>query len=287
MKSSIIYFLFLLILSDDLHADGSGYEIWDRSGHTWFDKWSNFLDQEKTFTNEQKFAYYGRALGVGGRGARTDKQEIIYNRAQKLLISIPGHAEYYEKRIRGMWDAYRSAKKTDPSTADGTKFLNGTFYDFPVLRHLPSPETVRVLGDMVIETEVFETEEGVPNIHLAARALQELHHLPLASKPVQSEDVHTDEDLETYRLWYAQIKAGNRTFRFVGDPNEYTLAGPVRSSPEVASTPPKARDSADASPSTETGPNSSAPWLAITLGGTLIGGALWYWLVSRRRTQIS
>jgi hypothetical protein len=230
---------------------------------------------------------YIEKLGIGlvktshSRIYRIPERQATYELLQATMISIPGHAEYYEKRIRGMWDGYRSAKKTDPSTADGTKFLNGTFYDFPVLRHLPSPETVRVLGDMVIETEVFETEEGVPNIHLAARALQELHHLPLASKPVQSQDVHTDEDLETYRLWYAQIKAGNRTFRFEGDPNEYTLAGPVRSSPDLAASPPKARDAIEAVSAGEAEFKLSTRWFWVMLGGVLVVGGLVYLVVSR------
>ena len=208
----------------------------------------------------------------------------VYNAAVEMLTSIPGHAEFYEKRIRRLWDEAMADHEAGRDTASVPRYFSETRFDFPVLRHLPSPETVRVLGDMILETRKINGTPGdFPDLHLASRALQELHHLPLATRPITSSYVDSDNDLETYRLWYSQIKAGNRTFRFEGDPNEYTLAGPVRSSPEVASTPPKARDSANASPSAETGPNSSTPWLAITLGGTLIVGAIWYWFVSRRK----
>jgi hypothetical protein len=249
----------------------------------WLNDRRNFIaeaERELTDQSRDNLARIIRGIGPNFKHSSVEARSL-YETARDLLLSKPGHAEYYEKRIRGMWDAYRSARKTDPSTADGTKFLNGTFYDFPVLRHLPSPETVRVLGDMVLEAEVFETENGVPNIHLAARALQELHHLPLASKPVQSEDVHTDEDLETYRLWYAQIKAGNRTFRFEGDPNEYTLAGPVRSSPDLAASPPKARDAIEAVSAGEAEFKLSTPWFGVMLGGVLVVGGLVYLVVSR------
>lgn len=34
-------------------------------------------------------------------------------------------------------------------------------------------------------------------------------------------------NIEPWRLWYAQVKAGTRTFRFKDDPQEYNLDGPV------------------------------------------------------------
>lgn len=279
----LIFTIYAVVLMLQIaRAEDTGYLIWDRSGSTWYDKWDNFLDQSDEFTDHQKIVYYSRVLGVGKNRQMTEKQNEIYSRAQKLLVSIPGHAEFYDARIRSHLKSYREAKERNPSKMSGIKFANDTFFDFPILRHLPSPETVKVLGELLMESEVFEMDQH-DTTSLAAMALQQLHHLPLASKPVQSEHVFEDQDLETYQLWYSQIKAGNRTFRFEGDPNEYTLAGPVRTLPDLTATHPKARDPVNSPPSAETEPDSSTQWLALTLGGTLIGGAIWYWFVSRRK----
>jgi hypothetical protein len=181
-----------------------------------------------------------------------------------------------------LWNDFREKLKNDPSKANGSTYLGGTHYDFPVLRHLPSPETVRVLGDMILETEIIDTGE-YPTIHLASQALQELHHLPLASKPVQNHDVFSDRDLETYRLWYSQIKAGNRTFRFVGDPNEYTLAGPVSRVADVGATSRPNAETPTNAVTEQTQSSTAIPWYAIGMGVVLVVGAFWYWLSARGR----
>lgn len=265
-----------------LNAEESWYEIWDRSGSTWYDKWDKLLDRSSEFTDDQKIDYYSKALGVGNNRQMTDKQREIYSRTQELLLSTPGHAEYYEKRILRLWNDFREKLKNDPSKANGSTYLGGTHYDFPVLRHLPSPETVRVLGDMILETEIIDTGE-CPTIHLASQALQELHHLPLASKPVQNHDVFSDRDLETYRLWYSQIKAGNRTFRFVGDPNEYTLAGPVSRVADVGATSRPNAETPTNAVTEQTQSSTAIPWYAIGMGVVLVVGAFWYWLSARGR----
>ncbi len=43
--------------------------------------------------------------------------------------------------------------------------------------------------------------------------------LPLVSKPVGTGG-DAEHDLSSWRQWYEQVKAGKRTFRFVGDPTE-------------------------------------------------------------------
>jgi hypothetical protein len=278
------YILFLSIISVQvLDADTSGYEIWDRSGATWYEKWDKFLSRSDEFSDTQKINYYGKALGVGNNPIMSDTQKEIYTRTQKLLTSLPGHADFYDQRIREHLQRAKKFEGTDRQYGFATTLMDKAEPDFRTLSHLPSPETVKVLGELLSEDWVV-LRNGQPfNRPLAGFAMSSLHRMPFTSKPVQGDYVSDEKDLETYRLWYAQIKAGNRTFRFEGDPNEYTLAGPVRSSPELATTAPKARDTVNSLPPGETGPNPSTPWLAVTLGCALIGGALWYWLTTRRR----
>ncbi len=78
-------------------------------------------------------------------------------------------------------------------------------------------------------------------------------------------------NVEPWRLWYAQVKAGTRTFRFKDDPQEYNLDGPV----QVAAVAPSPRkDSSDAPVPTESG--RTFPWPLIGSLSALAAAAGWY-----------
>ncbi|RYD82697.1 MAG: hypothetical protein EOP84_09020 [Verrucomicrobiaceae bacterium] len=106
------------------------------------------------------------------------------------------------------------------------------------MSYLPSVETVRVLGKFLSDErgytklplnptikEIEAAGREVPNCKGAAKALV---CLPFVSKPLDKDWMTmTYEDVAPWREWYEQIKAGNRTFRFEGDPTEYDLNGPA------------------------------------------------------------
>jgi hypothetical protein len=140
---------------------------------------------------------------------------------------MPGHAEYYGHRIL---EPYRVAKRSlgDPDAYSPAmaSYRNESLYGFDTLRYLPSPETVRVLGDMLSEEwkSPIPVQDGMMENPLAHYALRALAQLPLESKPAQtSADDHLEKDLRSWQLWYEQVKAGTRTFRFKGDPKEYSF----------------------------------------------------------------
>ena len=47
------------------------------------------------------------------------------------------------------------------------------------------------------------------------------------SPPVEKSGSLRGEVFEAWRRWHEEVKAGQRTFRFVGDPTEYDLNGPA------------------------------------------------------------
>lgn len=101
------------------------------------------------------------------------------------------------------------------------------------LGKLPVPASVRVLGEFLYDDELpghaSELEAAMnggsrPNNMIAIRALGRLVEKP----PVQGDpENYTRDDVRAWQLWFEQVKAGNRTFRFKGNPQEYNLAGPA------------------------------------------------------------
>ncbi len=100
-----------------------------------------------------------------------------------------------------------------------------------VLIYLPSPETVKVLGEFLSD-EIDQPPAGKSNHSydfpsnavIAARALGELRIVGF-TKGINIDQ--TNMDLSLPRQWYQGVKDGNRTFRFEGDPTEYDLNGPA------------------------------------------------------------
>ena len=150
---------------------------------------------------------------------------------QRSLISIPGHAEYYRNKILSTQEDYKE-KRDGPARHE---YLTQQRYGFETLRHLPSPESVRVLGEMMSndwappgnETEAIS--ERLPVLSL--RSVAALSQLPIRDKPFDQPGTVENrmERVEAWRIWYEQIKDGKRTFRFEGDPTEYDLNGPAPS----------------------------------------------------------
>lgn len=192
-----------------------------------------------------------------------EKREI-QNAALLQLLSIPGHAEYYAKRIK---DAQREVDALNPEELAalpleeleaqgmegldpqilknltalgpaGHRLSNEQMYGFETLGCMPSPETVRVLGEFLFDPwglnpnakpgEPYGKDELGQAPH-ASYAMLALARLPLETRAnaTPPEETRYWENIDAWKLWYEQVKAGTRTFRFKGDPQEYSLAGPV------------------------------------------------------------
>ncbi|RYD21302.1 MAG: hypothetical protein EOP88_11870 [Verrucomicrobiaceae bacterium] len=165
----------------------------------------------------------------------------VFHAAQAALLSIPGHAQYYRDRILNARLEYEKVKgqgEIEKEAGTRTELSNAQTEGFRTMAYLPSVETVRVLGEFLADErgytklppdptmkEIQEAGREVPNCKGAAKALV---CLPFVSKPLDKNWMTlTYEDVAPWREWYEQIKAGNRTFRFEGDPTEYDLNGPA------------------------------------------------------------
>ena len=230
----------------------------------------------------------GRALRVGEKQKMNDQEIEVYRRIQKILIDTHGHAEYYENRIKTAQRRQKSAMGTyayGPATND---YQNEKMYGFETLGHLPSPETVRVLGDFLFDDWVSQPDLKPPDLESPASsgALRALATLPLENKPipVRPDRLLPERDIHPWRLWYQQVKAGTRPFRFEGDPQEYNLDGPVRVAMDGPTTtrPSRRVGETGGQANEEKKDNTTGRVVVTSLAGVLCVFALWKYLALKR-----
>lgn len=233
-------------------------------------------------------------IGIDRAGSApiNDAQREVYEKARQLLLSIPGYADYYANRVKAA-RAELNAETVSYKRGPLQSKLRKTKVDcFETLSLLPSAESVRVLGEFLYDEEgrVPPSPPGTkddrnrrqrkagesPNSFYALRAIA---NLPIVSKPTRREMNRTvyDEDIELWRIWYEQVKAGNRTFQFEGDPKHYNLEGPVAKAIEPASLarPRKDGPAEDSSPVAAEEP-SRFPVGVLAAAVALLGVAVWF-----------
>ncbi len=231
----------------------------------------------------------------------------ITTRAQSLLLSIPGHAEFYRDEINQARAKFEEALKGGDETMIGEarQHLAGKLlFEFPTLEHLPSVETVRVLGEFLSDERGYvkmpehptldDLTDDVAGSPVFRRAAAALGKLPIVNKPVPAKtQFRTPDDVLPWKQWYEQIKAGNRTFRFEGDATEYDLDGPASKDKLARVERAMRRDAerAGGQRKSPTGFEGGSPVAvlakpvsiaAILAGFVLVAGAVLYFLRSRK-----
>jgi hypothetical protein len=274
--------------------------------------WRIKIQKAESLPPEQAIDILGRCVVKMTRKAifQIDERWKVYHEAQIALISIPGHAEYYEKKIKAARLRYEEAK-AEYDKGDGTtgidekavtksKLGNEQRYGFETLAQLPSVETVRVLGDFLSDDRgKFIPPPGLSETEIATLgqrwlespssfyAAQALNDLPLKTRPFPQKRYLGEDDVRPWLLWYQQIKEGRRTFSFEGDPQEYDLTGPVREArnPDVARVTkrPDVSSEASAARAGESSKHSTTPWVVGVL--TMMAGiGVYVYLQNKRRS---
>lgn len=147
----------------------------------------------------------------------------VFFAAQSVLLTVPGHAEYYDKRIRAAYADLRDP--ASPRYEGSANRVQGEMdLGFKVLSQLPSPETVKVLGDMLAEEWQHPIEPGDDYIPpaLAVVSVHALAALPLREAPTPPFfEYRAKEKLPIWQKWYSGMKSGSTTFSFKGQNVEY------------------------------------------------------------------
>ena len=176
-----------------------------------------------------------------------DDKWDVYREAQQALMSIPGYADYYADRLRAARD--RVEAETDPNMKHSLIYreLKPAAGGLSTLARLPSPDSVRVLGEFLNDERGRFIQD--PNNRVTGEklwgmletrtsnseyAVEALISMPIIGKPKRpdisgitdgSYEIFTE--VPAWREWYERIKSGRATFRFEGDPVEYDLNGPA------------------------------------------------------------
>jgi hypothetical protein len=210
----------------------------------------------------------------GAQGARA--------RAWERLRAVPDFADRLASYIREEREKWISGEAVSSSRYNRKK------RDVLCLMgDIPDPRVVKVLGEFLSDNELPGYEDELiaalngcrPNAIWASRALGRLVDKPPLKKPWDEYDLN---DAKVWELWYAQVKAGTRTFRFKGDPQEYNLRGPVSEVAEPVESRPR-KNGGSAGPAAAVPESSRLPIVAIVAVCGLLGVALW---VRRKRVVL-
>jgi hypothetical protein len=162
------------------------------------------------------------------------------------------------------------------------------------LRHLPSPETVKVLGGMLSEEWEHQSSPDSkvdPSQSMAKYAVTAMTLLNIRDAPSAAiEQYSASEVLSDWQAWYEQIKSGQRAFSFKGQAVEYRfkpggtwetipIANPPDDAPEVPEASPADKRTISQvkkeSPPENAGKNFR-PFLLAALAGLIALAAAWF-----------
>lgn len=163
----------------------------------------------------------------------------VFALIQTELLSVPGHSQYFADALE------EERSKLKPGEYTGSYDDQRCFSIVETLKYLPSPETVKVLGNYLSDNRDFEaavypkgttcpTGGRSSNAGLAVRCFRELG---IRNPPVREEYYDVYSKIGTWKLWYEKVQAGTLAFSFIGQKMEYRFKpdGNVESSAIPAS----------------------------------------------------
>jgi hypothetical protein len=196
--------------------------------------WEQKLKEAKSLTPEKRISYLWLGLRNMGHRKSSDNHssevQIIYQKIQDELLSIPGHARYFADEIKR--EQHQVAHYPTVTGPRGTYDFNRGLY-FLTMRHLPSPETIAVLGDFLADdkdqpdprdpSKSYDYDIPLANSHHAAETLDKigLRDPPVPPARHQVSPLIPEDYLPYARAWWDEVESGNRTFSFKGQAVEY------------------------------------------------------------------
>jgi hypothetical protein len=157
----------------------------------------------------------------------------LYAEVRGALMETPGHAEVFERRFLTQRADVLAGKRTWNHLHDTGMMMSLS------LCHLPSAETMRVLGRMLEDNKGATPEDRFPNqpkepltipSSAAQYALGALNGIGIDRPPTSEKPPRLPDDpvnIDTWREWWREVKEGKRTYRFQGSPVVHHYEGPA------------------------------------------------------------
>lgn len=213
--------------------------------------WSAKISASSAWGVEEKLKEFTLGLESISYRSRMDGHDPeidkVYKQIQELVTSIPDHTKYFTDKIEEAYESHAEIVRKieyppDLATrvqkmieARGIEFyrdwLRGQWGDYEeissknlgILGHIPSTESVLALGHYLRERDEPGIKIECPKTgNLAAESLTGL----ISDGPMRTW-MASWEDVPKWQKWFDEVKAGKRTFRFVGSDVDYTLDGPA------------------------------------------------------------
>lgn len=228
---------------------------------------------------------------------------LLYWKAQAALLAIPGHAQYFADALEKERSKLKPGEYMENYTDQVSRYLTET------LIHLPSPETIKVLGhylndDRDTPASPFGGGDFIPYPGTAMIAFEAFSKIGLRNLPEVDISVadpsfrdfkeyeaaaiqalrllqrKKEDALATYRAWWLEVESGRQAFSFKGQAVEYRfnpdgtwVSNPIANPPDDAPKPPAPKppitSSPEKSPAMATTP-SHQPALWPWFGGVLL-----------------
>lgn len=285
---TFVLILFVTKVHANLPEDPNEYSAWES-------KILQSIETKRTLPNDESIPRLGEWVMQLTLSNNLEKgNRPAFHAAQLALLAIPGHAEYYRDRVLKAQADYRDEVISEFSGAMYNDYISEQATFLKTLGQLPSPETVRVLGEFLSDDWIRPNSPNSPTSPMSLQAVLTFARLPLAAKPADTRFDHEAKgDLLAWRSWYAKIKSGNRTFRFEGDPTEYALEGPAskveleriaksRERDEKRTTGLKRLSSIPDGESTVTGISKPSMIAGVLASCGLVAVAVWYFFRGKR-----
>lgn len=253
MKSLFIAICAITFFGTKLYAflpyEDGGRDVWEASMRQGFQKLnSKTVKEQIEYLSDLVYSLNGTYRSVEIAAIRAE--------ATDLLLSIPGHAKYYQDKIESMrTEVLANAKKSDDEIFEmqlkdqevvyaGTYERYGAMIAFPTLGLMPSAEAVAVLGHFLDDPEgrngktLLENNRSNPgddfgprpiNSERAATAIRNLgiEHPPFKAPVGREREDLREGEVDAWKNWWDDVKEGRRTYRFIDSPIEYGPDGPA------------------------------------------------------------
>ena len=181
----------------------------------------------KSHPNAAQVIELGGHLRGVARYNRPPESNPYYKRIQNALLSIPGHARYFQEAIEREQEAVKDYPTT---TGPRVSYDFNRTRHFETLSHLPSPETIAVLGHFLADDKDTPKPLMTPGSDWGTNpransygSAYTLTNVGLRDAPGTWKDYDADPDaqLAKTRAWWEEVKAGRKTFSFKGQSVEY------------------------------------------------------------------
>lgn len=309
------YLIAVFLLATILVGSADWYKHWNAAGNTWYEKWNNVLNNVDMLSIDERMDLLARAVKIGQDVPPGGERKEIFDRAQAILLKSPGHAKYYQDKIAKMRaevlaDLKMSFEERQKMEEEGhvlmgePEYLSETAIAMRTLRFMPSPETVSVLGYFLNDSEgrdgmsligrSLNRGDSGPHLSNAELATETIRDMGIEHPPFRdNKSTITPEEIDAWKDWWNEVKAGKRTYRFIGNKVEYGPDGPAskemiqqverdrkRDEEREASHRNSPIGPAPDSPATVVSQPLSIAWILAAFA--LIGAAVWYFLRGRK-----